>query len=952
MPPLPDSLAAIIQRIDKADVDLILVTAPAGFGKTTFATRLAATRRARASCDVSGLALIDVAKSLLEALATESPQRGRALAEARASSDPSNPADWQTLVQRLWVLPPSEPSYLTLDNVEAATSHADILSFIGTLLSCRPSGRRVILCSRSRLPNDISRHALPHRTEFIGMDDLRLSRHEVLELFRAAGAGEELADEVFARTAGWPIAVQLMRRLEVEGRLTEALRGRGPKALDALIEYMSSQYLDTLSPTERKATLLSIAIPNLAKHEASAWARLSAAEYAYLLRESPLLRESDSGQVEPHPLLRSIAAARYGPECSDLAKDTAAACQRDGDALRAGEIFLSLGDRERAAACLANLPPTTDPAKTYRLLNVLSELDSESIISHPSLWLAASEFRRFAVPLEQLLDEARRVYYTLPHDAPERQRSDIAIQYSWLLLHGGKPREAKAVIEDALEFIATEGIAAELRVVRLSLLSMLGHYLEARAATRDVSMAKKNPRLHAQLMDFIEATTALRSGEYERGISLLEETARLARHHGLVSRLLISLSNLAFEAWYAGDDERLARAVAEIRAALLPGFENAWHFWLEAVAGDDDAQPTGFEAVTLRTIGFLFLASSASGTKRVQFVRRAVAESDISGDVGLRVISRIAAAEYDPEFKLDHAAAACDLAASIDIAPLRNAVLAYARQDPDLGALQRFVELRLRRSPQIASGIVIELVRGKVFRDGHPVDVSTREFALVALLAVSGRAMHRDSIADALWPDLDADAAANNLRVVVHKLRKKLGDVAILSIRGGYGLGADVSIDLSNIESLVHECSLMETIPPERARALRKYLDSEMDPTREELLRYNWYVSLDHRLAELRRTATLTLAKDAYARGAWSVAQRHAGELMDRDATDECACEIMLRTLLRTSDLTAARRQLNRFLTAVAEEGDELAERRMRSIFSRELKASPLRQDSTSLLSS
>jgi predicted ATPase/DNA-binding SARP family transcriptional activator len=48
---------------------------------------------------------------------------------------------------------------------------------------------------------------------------------------------------------------------------------------------------------------------------------------------------------------------------------------------------------------------------------------------------------------------------------------------------------------------------------------------------------------------------------------------------------------------------------------------------------------------------------------------------------------------------------------------------------------------------------------------------------IVKLLALEPtHRLHREQIADALWPDLDPDAAANNLRVALHRARQRLED--------------------------------------------------------------------------------------------------------------------------------------------------------------------------------
>lgn len=87
--------------------------------------------------------------------------------------------------------------------------------------------------------------------------------------------------------------------------------------------------------------------------------------------------------------------------------------------------------------------------------------------------------------------------------------------------------------------------------------------------------------------------------------------------------------------------------------------------------------------------------------------------------------------------------------------------------------------------PQHAGELAIQLLGGfAATRAGEPVAVSVWRLRkgreLVKLLALApGHRLHRGQLMDALWPELDAAAAANNLNQVVHAARRALGGEAI-----------------------------------------------------------------------------------------------------------------------------------------------------------------------------
>lgn len=85
------------------------------------------------------------------------------------------------------------------------------------------------------------------------------------------------------------------------------------------------------------------------------------------------------------------------------------------------------------------------------------------------------------------------------------------------------------------------------------------------------------------------------------------------------------------------------------------------------------------------------------------------------------------------------------------------------------------------------ANLVIDPAAHTVLRDGVPVELSPREFALLLLLMDSrGRIMSRQQLEARLY-NWEGVVESNAVEVHVHHLRKKLGDGVILTMRGvGY----------------------------------------------------------------------------------------------------------------------------------------------------------------------
>lgn len=108
---------------------------------------------------------------------------------------------------------------------------------------------------------------------------------------------------------------------------------------------------------------------------------------------------------------------------------------------------------------------------------------------------------------------------------------------------------------------------------------------------------------------------------------------------------------------------------------------------------------------------------------------------------------------------------------------------------------------------------------------------------LKALVALGGRCVCEWKLCDALWPDAEADAARQNLKATLHRLRKLVGAQAV-QLRGGQlSLSPQCSVDAWEFERHVNAAldlplgsSATALLPPvERALALYRgpFLDGE-----------------------------------------------------------------------------------------------------------------------------
>ena len=101
---------------------------------------------------------------------------------------------------------------------------------------------------------------------------------------------------------------------------------------------------------------------------------------------------------------------------------------------------------------------------------------------------------------------------------------------------------------------------------------------------------------------------------------------------------------------------------------------------------------------------------------------------------------------------------------------------------------------RRRTNPPLAiyehEGIRLDVSRRRAFRDGAEIEITTREWGILELLAVrEGRVVSRDALLEGVW-GVNTDGASASLEVLVGRIRRKLARDLIRTVRGvGYALG-------------------------------------------------------------------------------------------------------------------------------------------------------------------
>ncbi|HMD02871.1 MAG TPA: AAA family ATPase, partial [Candidatus Baltobacteraceae bacterium] len=188
---------ALLERLANARARIVLLSAPAGFGKTTLALQFARQSPAFALCDCADLSSeVELATRLVAALARESNgvNAGFLMQCQLALGTPTVPLNERlALAVEAWRNTKNEATFV-LENAEALAGDRDAIRFVTHLMSTMPEARRLIVCSRTSLPIRFGRFAAPERLLTLRADDLAFTSSELSGVFALAGVPSELAE--------------------------------------------------------------------------------------------------------------------------------------------------------------------------------------------------------------------------------------------------------------------------------------------------------------------------------------------------------------------------------------------------------------------------------------------------------------------------------------------------------------------------------------------------------------------------------------------------------------------------------------------------------------------------------------------------------------------------------------------------------------------------------------
>ena len=473
----------LLARISQAgEAQVVLLSAPAGYGKTSLLAQWADSRQladagvrsvwvALESWHDEPLALMREIARALDSVAPLPRELRSDLEQIGESSEAMRllPALAGAVEAR------TRPTLLILDDFQSLRS-TTALGVVAVLAEHLPAGSRLALASRSR--PDLPLGRLRAHRALIELDarDLAMSAAEAASVFERVEVTleEQGLEELMRRTEGWPAALYLAA-LSLRERADPTAPIAFSGAEEVVAEFLRDEFLGPLAPAELELLVHSSVCETLSAHLCDAVIarapgedgnrsdRNGSARLLERLARGPLPFEAVDRTHERyrcHPLLREALLAELGRRGADSLQAAHARARlwhaERGDTDAAIAHALAAGDADAAAELMwEHLPDYIPVGRNDILQSHLRALSEAQICANPALAITAAHS---ALSLGQLrraeryaLAGAAALAHAPAQPKPSSLRAGIAAIEAAVARDGLEPMACQAAKAHAAE---------------------------------------------------------------------------------------------------------------------------------------------------------------------------------------------------------------------------------------------------------------------------------------------------------------------------------------------------------------------------------------------------------------------------------------------------------------------------------------------------------------------
>jgi LuxR family maltose regulon positive regulatory protein len=530
IPPLRASLVHRQRLLDRLDEcvqkgeRLILISTPAGYGKTTLLVewvQKSNTPIAWLSLDVGDNDPVKFMTSLVFALREINPGIGDAsLVNANSSQTQISSAQITSLVNDLLELP--DKTLIILDDYHCVNRQT-IHDAVSTLVEHSPPNIQYIISTRADPPLPIARLRGRGQLTELRQNELRFTKHEAAEFLSKNQAFDLSEDDITAltnRTEGWAAGLQMAASSLAEQRdvsgFIQAFRGSNRFILDFLIEEVLANQADEIQDFLLHTSILDQLCGPLCDQLISGLIELPATSQV-------TLEELEHKNLFIIPLDDQRKWYRYHRLFSDLLRQRLTQLYPERKVLlnqRACDWYEMHRFPEEAIehAFLADDNP--------RAAELIQEA-AETILMQSQVTTLLSWLRKLT-PTEL------------------QTRPVLSVYYAWVLLWSGAPLEA---IDSHLKLAVSRQSHSAYGLPLQAFLEIYNGNVEnaIQLSRQALDQLPEEDQLLRSLANFILASSHLARGETAEGIEILEKTARTSQQVGNVMVATLILCELGDE---------------------------------------------------------------------------------------------------------------------------------------------------------------------------------------------------------------------------------------------------------------------------------------------------------------------------------------------------------------------------------------------------------------------
>lgn len=355
----------LLRRLDAVTEPVVVVSAPAGAGKTVLLTEWSRGLAERGGCAWLRLDAYDNAPARLWAGIRSAVRLARPDAPTCPDGDGWTVGAWleETLPAPVTAPGgrPAAPLTLILDGVESLTD-ADAVRGLADFLTGLPHGLRVVLSTRHHPGRPLPALRLRGLTAELDQRDLAFTPGEaqaVLTRLLGCVATADLSGALYEATEGWAAGLCIMGRTLARPANEDGTEGELARGRQAVTEYLATEVLCLLTTEERRFLLRTSVLGELSARPCQALAGDRAGVLLRDLARSVQLLvpvAADPPAYRRHralSLLLSDVLASEGPDTvASLHRAAAQWYSRQGDTAAAVRHWTLAGDEPAAVACV------------------------------------------------------------------------------------------------------------------------------------------------------------------------------------------------------------------------------------------------------------------------------------------------------------------------------------------------------------------------------------------------------------------------------------------------------------------------------------------------------------------------------------------------------------------------------------------------------------------------